>query len=76
MIWNRQELRRDQARSRELHALAGFGGACSEAGKAACDISNSTASLTSRAARRLLAIFRTPFSFALTMYALPILTIE
>ena len=43
---------------------------------AACESSSSTASVTSRAALRLLAIFRTLFSPACTTYSLPILTIE
>src|SRR5205085_3043082 len=49
---------------------------CREHCGAACDCSNSAASVTSRAARRLLAIFRILFSPACTTYSLPILTIE
>jgi hypothetical protein len=45
-------------------------------GAAGCESSSSAASVTSLAARRLLAIFRTLFSSACTMYSLPILTIE
>jgi hypothetical protein len=56
--------------------IDGSASACGANGEAECESSNSAASLTSLAALRLLAIFRTLFSSACTMYSLPILMIE
>ena len=50
--------------------------ACNGVCGAGCDSNSSAASVTSRAALRLLATFKTLFSSACTTYSLPTLTIE
>jgi hypothetical protein len=65
-----------QGTSERSRAIDGRAWASGDASGADCESSSSAAQVTSLAALRLLAIFKTLFSFACTAYSLPILTIE